>query len=177
MGNSFDRSEFTCNCGCDKADVSPRLVYSLQKLRNIVARPVRIISAFRCAKHNETVGGASGSQHLLGLAADIAIPGLSPAQIYEAALKVAEFKLGGIGIGPGVFHVDVRQVSARWGYTKSGLVAPFKDPRGLNFDGPLSGEGKKMTLLAEKLLAACDSQTMSKPGKGLTAMLVTVKKY
>jgi uncharacterized protein YcbK (DUF882 family) len=130
LSKSFNGSEFTCNCGCDKAEVSPRLVSSLQQLRDIVARPVRIISGYRCAKHNAAVGGASNSQHLLGCAADIAIPGWTPAQIYEAALKVPGFKMGGIGVGHGVFHVDVRESYARWGYSQSGAVAPFKDPRG-----------------------------------------------
>ena len=33
--------------------------------------PIRINSGFRCVRHNEEVGGAKSSRHLLGCAADI----------------------------------------------------------------------------------------------------------
>lgn len=43
----------------------------LDPLREAYGKPIIITSGFRCKKLNQTVGGASTSQHLLGQAADI----------------------------------------------------------------------------------------------------------
>jgi uncharacterized protein YcbK (DUF882 family) len=46
----------------------------LQKMRDIIARPIKINSGFRCKKHNYESGGRTNSAHIYGLAADIAFP-------------------------------------------------------------------------------------------------------
>lgn len=50
-----------------------------QVLEPIRARfgPVRISSGYRCPALNKAIGGAAGSQHVLGEAADITVPGVS----------------------------------------------------------------------------------------------------
>lgn len=44
----------------------------LQPLRDIVRRPLRINSGYRCPEFNKAVGGVPTSQHVKGEAADIA---------------------------------------------------------------------------------------------------------
>jgi hypothetical protein len=43
----------------------------LQPVRELLGKPIRINSGFRSAAVNESVGGASTSQHCLGEAADL----------------------------------------------------------------------------------------------------------
>lgn len=74
MGNlskNFSIEEFECKCGCGFNDVDPRLIETLQTIRDAFKRPLFISSACRCPAHNKAVGGVKNSQHVLGKAADI----------------------------------------------------------------------------------------------------------
>jgi hypothetical protein len=54
-----------------------RLSGVLGEIRRICGDlPVTVNSAYRCAALNEAVGGVEDSAHLLGLAADIVVPGV-----------------------------------------------------------------------------------------------------
>lgn len=68
----FLLSEFRCPC-CGKYDLPPlqELAEQLELVRPDVG-PLRILSGFRCPKHNAAIKGRKRSFHLLGLAADIA---------------------------------------------------------------------------------------------------------
>ena len=117
LSRNFSSREFRCLCGCDRAEVNPRLVEALQELRDLAGRPIRITSGYRCPDHNRAQRGKKRSQHLLGNAADLAIDGLSVIEMYCLADKVAAVRNGGIGVYPknGIIHVDVRDGYARWG--------------------------------------------------------------
>lgn len=81
----------------------PRLLDGLERLREEVGRPIRIVSGVRCCPHNAAVGGAKRSQHVHGLAADI--PGSLGVRV-PLAKKIG---FTGIGVRDGVVvHVDVR---------------------------------------------------------------------
>lgn len=43
----------------------------LEKIRTTYSKPIIVTSGYRCEKLNKAVGGAKGSQHRLGQAADI----------------------------------------------------------------------------------------------------------
>ena len=75
LSKNFNRSEFTCKCGCGHSEVSPALVELLQELRDLLDRPVSILSGCRCKAHNKAVGGVSNSAHVAGEAADIYVKG------------------------------------------------------------------------------------------------------
>lgn len=63
-----------------------RLMYKLEAVRRKAGnRPIRINSGFRSTAHNASVGGASNSMHLYGVAADIVVSGHSTLQTYRIA--------------------------------------------------------------------------------------------
>lgn len=50
----------------------------LERIREIVGGPIIITSGYRSPHLNQAIGGALSSQHVLGQAADIRVPGMSP---------------------------------------------------------------------------------------------------
>jgi uncharacterized protein YcbK (DUF882 family) len=83
----------------------------LERIRALSGAPLVVVSGYRCPAHNEAVGGAVHSQHLLGTAADIARGRCTPDQAVTAGAR-------GIGVKAGwVIHVDVRiGPTASWTY-------------------------------------------------------------
>ena len=122
---NFRDYEFRCNC-CGLLNVKPELLDSLQALRDHVGVPVQVTSGTRCPAHNRAVGGAPGSRHLVGEAADIVIYAMDVLEMYHSAEQIWQ-GTGGIGIYPtnGFVHVDVRGNRKRWstiyGETFSGI--------------------------------------------------------
>lgn len=53
------------------------LADTLEQVRKLYNKPINISSGYRCPKLNKGIGGAKNSAHLLGLAADFTISGLS----------------------------------------------------------------------------------------------------
>jgi uncharacterized protein YcbK (DUF882 family) len=102
LSKNFSRSEFACG-DCGRADVvDEHLVEVLQRLRDELGRPLRIISGYRCARYNRVVGGIRFSQHLFGCAADIP-RGLVTRDMAKRA------GVHGAGVREGwVIHVDVQ---------------------------------------------------------------------
>ena len=127
LSKNFSRHEFACRC-CGRADINQRLVDALQELRDLAGLPVRVTSGYRCQEHNQAIGGATRSQHLLGTAADIVVRGMTPAEMYRLAEDIEVFRNGGIGVYPdkGFIHVDVRDGRARWGQLDGKYVALAK---------------------------------------------------
>lgn len=112
----FKKSEFKCKCGrCGGFPVEPdeKLVELLEKIRAHFNAPVTVNSGVRCKTHNANVGGASGSQHLKGTAADIKVKGVSPKKV-AAYVETLIPGTGGIGIYGTFTHVDVRVNKSRW---------------------------------------------------------------
>ena len=90
----FSEKEFWCRCSqCQKGDAEmgippggmlggvPENVKALVEnvldpLREKYGKPIKVNSGYRCPKHNLAIGGAIGSQHMKGEAADIAPAGL-----------------------------------------------------------------------------------------------------
>ena len=64
-----------------------RLAKMLEEVRRILGRPIMVNSAYRSIKVNEAVGSKSTSQHCIGCAADIKVPGLTPDNIVKEILK------------------------------------------------------------------------------------------
>lgn len=110
----FKVREFACHDGSDTVFVSDALVRVLEKIREHFGKPVHINSGYRTEAYNKSLKDASQySQHKYGLAADITIQGVTPAQVaaYAETLLVGT---GGIGTYKSFTHVDVRRVKSRW---------------------------------------------------------------
>ena len=64
-----------------------RLAKFLEEVRAILKRPVMVNSAYRSIKVNEAIGSKATSQHCIGCAADIRVPGLTPDNIVKEIIK------------------------------------------------------------------------------------------
>ena len=113
LSRNFKVKEFASKDGSDPIFISQELVELLQKIRTHFGKPVIINSSYRTASHNKSVGGATYSQHLYGMAADIQVTGVSPKDVAAYAETLLP-NTGGIGIYSTFTHVDVRSVKSRW---------------------------------------------------------------
>lgn len=89
--------------------VNAALARVLVQVARHFGRPVHVVSGYRAAPSN----GHPHSFHVRGMAADVAIPGVSPQAIRDFAV---ERGLGGIGFypGSGFVHLDVRPRRFWW---------------------------------------------------------------
>lgn len=107
----FHLDEFRCKCGCGRVRVIRRLPVRLEVLRRLrkkngklyFPKGIRVVSGYRCPTHNRKVGGASGSQHLLGRAVDI--PNVID---YRDVRRAGVFTGIGVSKNGNAVHVDVR---------------------------------------------------------------------
>lgn len=111
----FAKSELMCSCGCGLgalwADFDSPHLRKLDLIREAVGRPLRPTSGIRCEPHNAAVGGKPTSEHLHGLATDIAF---DSDELRFLILRAA-FSLGiqRIGLGHGFIHIG-SGTSPRW---------------------------------------------------------------
>ncbi len=121
LTENFRASEFVCKCrlrGADKNNqwchgiewVHRELVEKLQVLRDKTGKPITITSGCRCPSYNAHVGGAMGSQHLRGKAADIVVAGMDPREVAKLAIGIG---FRGVKAYPTFTHVDTRE-GAKW---------------------------------------------------------------
>ena len=125
ISQHFNLREFQCGMGAGcyhcgaVAYIDPQLTLLLEDIRNRVGSPIRILSGYRCEIHNAEIGGASNSAHVVGFAADLAVPeGLNFVQFHEICQSMVKRYHGGCGGYPEqkFVHVDVRCVPSdrRW---------------------------------------------------------------
>ncbi len=120
LAPDFKVRELRCKDGTDTVIVDEALTVVLQCIREHFGKPVVITSGYRTAAHNAVVGGAKSSQHLLGRAADIRVPGVSVEDVAAYAESLMP-DWGGVGRYPvkagratGWVHVDTRANKSRW---------------------------------------------------------------
>ena len=64
-----------------------RLAEFLEQVKIAIGgKPVMVNSAFRCKEVNDAVGSKDTSQHRVGCAADIRVPGMTPDQVVKAIM-------------------------------------------------------------------------------------------
>ena len=96
----------------------------LQPIRDHIGRPLKINSGYRCsAKNAATSGSSSTSQHMLGEAADVCVPGYTDAQLYALAQWIG--KSSGIPFGQVIFE-DKRPGSEGGAWIHVSLGAPYR---------------------------------------------------
>lgn len=118
LSKNLKVSEFAChgNGCCSTVLIDDQLVTYIQKIRDRFGKPITITSGYRCAIHNRNVGGATGSRHAKGHAADIVVHGVAPAEVAKYAESIG---IKGIGLyetaKDGNFvHIDTRDYKSFW---------------------------------------------------------------
>jgi len=127
LSKNFSLREFRCKDGSDVPEELMEnvqlLADNLQKLRDRLGAPIKVISGYRSPEYNRKVGGAKYSQHLLGLAADVRVKNYSPADLQGIVIEMVknkELHQGGIGVynRSNFLHYDCRGRAARWSQKK-----------------------------------------------------------
>jgi zinc D-Ala-D-Ala carboxypeptidase len=92
--DELTRSETAARHGFDntpnesEVDNLKRLAALLEEVKKAVGgKPVMINSGFRSKQTNDAVNSKDSSQHRLGCAADIRVPGMTPRQVVEACIE------------------------------------------------------------------------------------------
>ena len=122
LSANFDRKEFACKCGCGADHVSQVLVDQLQRMRNMLRRPIVIRSGVRCAAYNAKVGGEPDSGHITGDEADIAC--VDSHTRWQMKRLIYSWQLfNRVGNGDSFLHVGVSPTlpqEVEWNYPKKG---------------------------------------------------------
>lgn len=114
LTKNFQVKEFACKDGSDTIFIAQKLPMVLQYIRARTGKAFTPNRAYSTPEHNESVGGATYSQHLYGTAADIpTVSGYTPAQMALIAREIMH-NWGGVGIYKWGIHVDVREEKADW---------------------------------------------------------------
>lgn len=65
-----------------------RLARFLEEVKTLLGgKPIMVNSAFRCKQVNDAVGSKDTSQHRIGCAADIRVPGMTPDEVVRSIVK------------------------------------------------------------------------------------------
>lgn len=125
---NFTMKEFECHSGAKMpAAVRKKILILVKQLEVIRAaagnKPITINSGYRSPAHNATVPGASKtSKHMVGMAADFTVAGMTPIQTGKLVEKLMDEGMilpGGIGTYPrtrsrGWVHYDFRGTKTTW---------------------------------------------------------------
>ena len=146
LSKNFNSYEFRCGlgrpCSCQTTLIDKKLVEILQMIRDHwPGHVLHITSGYRCPVYNRSVGGATGSYHSKGMAADITVDGVVPREV----AKYAE-SIGVLGIGlyetqaDGFFvHVDTRTAKSYWYGQKQAPRATFGGQKSETTNGEANG--------------------------------------
>ena len=82
-----DHREFDNEPDYDETENLLRLAKLLEQVKSVLGGvPIMVNSAFRCKEVNDAVGSKDTSQHRLGCAADIRVPGVTPDEVVKAII-------------------------------------------------------------------------------------------
>ena len=104
----FDSHEFDCRCGeCDATgeQMNKQFIQTLEDMRSACGFPFIITSGLRCHTHNEYCGGSINSNHLKGVACDIACHNSD--ERWDIVSSALAHGLS-VGVAEDFVHVDMR---------------------------------------------------------------------
>jgi uncharacterized protein YcbK (DUF882 family) len=82
-----DHREFDNTPNDSEKNNLKRLAEFLEQVKTVLGeKPIMVNSAFRCKQVNDAVGSKDTSQHRLGCAADIRVPGMTPDEVVKAVI-------------------------------------------------------------------------------------------
>ena len=118
LSKNFKSTEFDCHGSgcCTSTLIDDDLIKYVQKIREHFNKPITITSGYRCPTHNSRIGGATGSRHSKGQAADIVVSGVASREVAKYAESIG---IKGIGLyetnADGHFtHIDTRGTKSFW---------------------------------------------------------------
>ena len=122
MTQHFRREEFDCNDGSAVPSRYMGNVYELAAALEVLryklgGAAIKINSGYRSPEYNTNIGGATSSQHLKAIAADIVVSGYTPDQVHRAIEQLIDgghIPEGGLGLYSTFVHYDIRGHKARW---------------------------------------------------------------
>jgi hypothetical protein len=83
-----DHREFDNTPNADEMANLTRLASFLEQVKAVLGgKPIMVNSAFRCKLVNDAVGSKDTSQHRIGCAADIRVPGMTPDEVVKAVIS------------------------------------------------------------------------------------------
>jgi zinc D-Ala-D-Ala carboxypeptidase len=110
---NFSPAEIAC-CGDGSIKVCEDALDCLQALRDLMGKPMIVLSGYRSPQHNRRVGGAPASKHMQGTSFDISMANHDP----------VAFEAAGVGLLGGGDHKEkalpgrqvpsVRTSGVRW---------------------------------------------------------------
>lgn len=137
----FTPAEIACR-GTGMVMLTPASIDALQRLdqlRDAMGHPLLVNSGYRSPEHNRAVGGAKASNHMKGIAFDIAMTNVDPHRFEREAARLG---FNGIGLYPpqkpsgarNFIHIDTRATpwrGAQWGEfpARASRFAPEASPR------------------------------------------------
>jgi zinc D-Ala-D-Ala carboxypeptidase len=110
LSTHFTWREAACRC-CGRIPSETAVRETAEWLERVRAalggRAILVNSWSRCPKHNQAVGGVPTSLHQRGIAVDLRVAGMTPAQVQEALRAHQECGLiGGLGSYKTFTHID-----------------------------------------------------------------------
>ena len=82
-----DHREFDNTPNADEMANLRRLAQFLEQVKEVLGgKPIMVNSAFRSKQVNDAVGSKDTSQHRIGCAADIRVPGMTPDEVVKAVI-------------------------------------------------------------------------------------------
>lgn len=122
----FKFKEFACKDGTAVPEYlfynMRMLAINLEIIRAFFGSPIIINSAYRTISHNNKVGGAPNSQHLVCNAADINVKNMRPIELYNTAKSLMQrraIEQGGLFLYDNFVHYDRRGIAIFRDYRKS----------------------------------------------------------
>lgn len=187
LSKNFNSYEFRCGlgspCSCSTILIDDKLVEYLQNIRDHFGKSVTITSAYRCPSYNKRIGGATGSYHSKGMAADIVISGVPPREV----AKYAE-SIGVLGIGlyetsaDGFFtHIDTRDYKSFWygqacaaRSTFGGTSASSGNSSNINSSNNVSSSDYSLKDFVKDVQEACGAKVDGMAGSETLSKTVTL---
>lgn len=118
VSDHFYSTEFDCHGSgcCSETIINEELIERVEQIRCHFNSPITITSPYRCPTHNSRIGGATGSRHSNGDAADIVVKGQSPRTVAQYAESIGILGIGLYETGSdGYFvHIDTRDYRSFW---------------------------------------------------------------
>lgn len=127
---NFTPKELACR-GDNNLAIHKASMDRLQRLRDILGKPLVVNSGYRSPTYNNRIGGAKASQHMRATAYDISMKNHDPA-VFEAAARKAGFTGFGFYQRSNFIHIDTgraRSWGKRWFKKHTGALPATPKPK------------------------------------------------